>query len=140
MKWSDDYATGVQSIDEQHKMIFKMADDYRDALDAGEGKKTYDLLLDFLDHYCRAHFAFEERCMEEYRCAVAQRNKDAHSKFVDVCRGFRQRYTTSGWQAADARELVDTVDRWLAHHICGIDVHLKDYVGESPPGSSGSLT
>jgi hemerythrin len=78
--------------------------------------------------------------MEEYRCAVAQRNKDAHSKFVDVCRGFRQRYTTSGWQAADARELVDTVDRWLAHHICGIDVHLKDYVGESPPGSSGSLT
>ena len=33
MKWSDQYATGIDHIDDQHKMIFKMAEDFRAALD-----------------------------------------------------------------------------------------------------------
>ncbi|MBI5854790.1 MAG: hemerythrin family protein [Nitrospirae bacterium] len=130
MKWSDEYATGIERIDEQHKMIFKMAEDFRAALDEGQGERTYGLLLDFLDRYCRGHFGFEERCMEEYRCPVAQRNKEAHASFVEVLGGFRQRCAASGYLTADARELVDTVDRWVADHICRIDVHLKDCVRE----------
>lgn len=139
MKWIDDYATGVERIDEQHKMIFKMADDFRAALDEGRGERTFGLLLNSLDLYIRTHFGFEERCMEEYRCPVAQRNEETHSKFVVFFRGFQQRYATIGYRIADARELVDSLDRWLDGHICGIDVYLKDYVNGSPP-ESGSPT
>ena len=31
----------------------------------------------------------------------------------------------------DARDLVDSVDKWLIDHICRIDVRLKEYVAES---------
>jgi len=130
MKWSDNYATGIERIDEQHKMIFKMAEDFRGALYEGGGERTYGLLLDFLDRYCRGHFGFEERCMEQYHCPVAERNKQAHLRFVEVLAGFRQRYAGSGFLAVDARELVDAVDRWLDDHICRIDVHLRDCVKE----------
>jgi hemerythrin len=128
MRWSDEYATGVERIDDQHKMIFKMAEDFRAALDEGAGVKTYGLLLNFLGRYVRNHFGFEERCMEEYRCPVAQRNKEAHARFVEVLSGFQERYAESGFDPADARNLVNTVDRWLADHICRIDVHLKQCV------------
>ncbi len=128
MKWSEDYATGVQRIDDQHKWFFKMTEDSRASLDKGTGEKTYSLLLDVLDRYAKAHFEFEERCMDEYRCPVAQENRDAHVRFREILYGFRQRYAVSGFDPADARKLIDTIDRWLDDHICLIDVHLKQCV------------
>jgi len=125
MQWSNDYATGIQRIDEDHKMIFKMAEDFRAALDTGAGGASYTVLLDALTVYCRGHFGFEERCMKEYRCPVAQRNKDAHVSFLETLAGFHQRFAVSGYDPADARRLVDTVDQWLADHICDVDMHLK---------------
>ncbi|MDH3207971.1 MAG: hemerythrin domain-containing protein [Gemmatimonadota bacterium] len=129
MRWSEQYATGIARLDDQHKMIFKMADDFRASLDEGEGG-TYGILLDILDAYCRRHFGFEEHCMEEYRCPVARRNREAHTGFVEVLSGFRQRYELNGYDPIESRNLVDTVDRWLSEHICRLDVHLKQCVRE----------
>jgi len=133
MRWSEKYATGIVRIDEQHRMIFKMTEDFRAALDEsspGGGARVYGLLLDSLDRYCRSHFGFEERCMEEYRCPVARRNKEAHARFAEVLSGFKQRYAVNGFDPVDARDLIDTVDRWLAEHICRVDVHLRQCVRE----------
>jgi len=128
MKWSDKYATGIEHIDDQHRMIFKMAEDFRAALDEGAGERVYGEMLQSLDLYVRTHFGLEERCMEKYRCPVAEGNKRAHVKFVEVLSGFQQRYTASGFNRDDAHNLVDSVDDWLADHICRIDVRLKQSV------------
>jgi len=131
MKWSDQYATGNQQVDDQHKMIFKMAEDYRAALDEGMGERVYGDMLRSLDVYVRTHFGYEEKCMDKYACPVADGNKKAHDRFVEVLAGFRQRYAAGGFSPTDARELVDTLDAWLADHICRIDVRLKEYVEKS---------
>ncbi len=128
MKWSDQYATGIEQIDDQHKLIFKMAEDYRAALDEGMGERVYEGMLQNLDLYVRTHFGFEERCMDKYACPVAKGNREAHARFVEVLSGFKQRYAVSGFDRADARDLVDAVDHWLVDHICRIDVRLKPYV------------
>lgn len=128
MKWSENFATGIAEVDEQHKMIFNMTEDFRITLDDGQGERSYGLFLDFLGRYCRGHFDFEEHCMEEYRCPVARQNKDAHVKFNGVIAGFGQRYTAHGYRVDDARELLDSVDEWLSNHICRVDVHLKECV------------
>ena len=130
MKWSDEYATGNRQIDDQHRMIFKMAEDFRAALDEGKGERVYGGMLQSLDVYVRTHFGFEERCMDTYGCPVAEGTKKAHDRFVEVLAGFQQRYTAVGFDRGDARNLVDTIDTWLADHICRIDVRLKEYVGE----------
>jgi hemerythrin len=126
MKWIDDYATGVERIDEQHKLIFKTTDDYRIALDADKGEKSYELMLNFLLPYCRGHFGFEENCMEKYHCPVAAQNKEAHARFKEVLEEFQRRYKASGFQETEARALLDTVEQWLAGHIGRIDVHLRE--------------
>ncbi len=128
MKWSDEYATGIERIDKQHQTLFRMASDFGVALDEGGGRATYGQLLEFLDAYCRGHFGFEEECMEQYSCPVAEQNREAHSTFLATVGDFQQRYAASGYLAADARELVATIEEWLASHICGIDIHLRDCV------------
>ena len=130
MKWSDDYATGVPRIDEDHQMIFKMAEDFRAALDVGRGDVVYSVLIESLNVYCRSHFAFEERCMEEFRCPVAGENKEAHGRFAGKLSEFQERYAESGYDHTDALRFVDTVDQWLDDHICRIDVHLKRCVNK----------
>ncbi len=130
MKWSEEYATGIHRVDEDHRMIFKMAEDFRAALDEGGGSTIYSALLENLRVYCCGHFGFEEQCMNDYRCPVAQQNKAAHAEFLEVLSGFQKRYAVSGYDRADARKLVDTVDQWLDNHICRIDIHLKRCVNK----------
>ena len=131
MKWSVEYATGVDRVDEQHRMIFKMAEDYRSALDEGLGERVYPVLLKSLDAYVRTHFGFEETCMNRHNCPAARVNGEAHAKFVAVLADFRQRFDARGFAHEDARGLVDTLDRWLVDHICSIDVRLKESVAKA---------
>ena len=125
VKWREGYATGVQRIDEQHKMLFGMSDDFRSALDEGAGERTYGMFVHFLDVYFIDHFRFEQRWMEKHGCPVARKNKKAHSRFLATLGDHQQRYVASGYLTGDARELVDALERWLDGHICHIDAHLK---------------
>ena len=133
MKWSDRYATGVKALDEQHKMLFQMSEDFRATLNEGRGERGYGLLLESLDEYARAHFMLEEQCMHRYRCPAAQMNREAHATFVEAMSGFRKRYAVNGFNPADALQLVQYVDDWLANHIGRIDVQLKPCVETSQP-------
>jgi hemerythrin len=128
MQWSEQFSTGIQRVDDQHKMLFTMAEGFRAALDEGKGERVYEEILHALDLYARAHFRFEERCMDKYHCPMAQRNQEAHEKFVAVLVQFQQRHAERGFDRADARDLVDTLEQWLADHIGRIDVHLKHCV------------
>ena len=130
MKWSEDYATGVEQIDQDHKMIFQMSEDFRAALDEGRGARTYPTMLTNISLFCRGHFGFEEDCMTKHSCPVAEVNKAAHKMFVQAVSDFQQRYTPHGYDQADARQLVDMVDQWLQNHICRIDIHLKRCVSK----------
>jgi len=67
MKWSDELANGILSIDEQHKILFKMVDDFRNSFNSGSPQAALTVLLGALERYVRLHFSFEEWCMERYR-------------------------------------------------------------------------
>jgi hemerythrin len=128
MKWSDEFATGVERIDEQHKMLFKMAEDFRAAFEEGTGERVYGDVLRTLHHYARVHFGFEEGVMEKYHCPAALHNREAHTRFVEVLSTYQERYAEHGFRRDDALGLVDTLDRWLANHISKLDVQLKGCV------------
>ena len=128
MRWKKEYATGVERIDDQHRMLFRMAEDFRAALDEGLGSRVYGLFLQSLDVYAGSHFKFEEECMDRCHCPAAQGNREEHLEFAQVLSRYAQNYAASGFTHADARHLTDTMDNWLVDHICGIDVQLKDWV------------
>jgi len=140
MKWIPAYATGVEQIDAQHRTLFRAAEDFEEAVSAGQGEHSYDSVLDFLDRYARAHFGFEENCMARFVCPAAEANKAAHTKFIELVQDFRERYRREGYRSSTATELVESVNHWLANHIVTIDVRLRDHVIASstarhgPPG------
>ena len=126
MEWSERYATGIERIDKQHKMLFAMTHDFAMALDEGRGERTYHILLESLDAYARAHFNFEEGCMYKHQCPAADANQRAHLGFVEYLTKCRQQYANLGFDPAAARDLMETLQRWLADHIGRIDLQLRE--------------
>ena len=131
MKWKDEYTIGIEPIDEQHKALFQVVGDFHAVLDKGKGEPTYGLLLGTLEAYTRCHFGMEEQCMLKYSCPVAEKNKNAHAKLIETLAGFQNRYSANGYDHAEASRFVDTMEQWLADHICRIDMHLKKCVKKS---------
>jgi hemerythrin len=131
MEWAERHATGIPEVDVQHKMLFRMTDDFRTALNEGKGEGVYEGLLQSLDLYVRTHFRYEEGCMEKYACPAAEGNRNAHLKFVETLSGFQVRYASRGFDRSDSRQLVDTLDHWLDNHIGRLDVQLKKSVQEA---------
>lgn len=130
MKWRNEYIIGIEPIDEQHKTLFKLVEDFQAVLDDGKGERTYDLLLGTLDAYARCHFGIEEECMMQRHCPVAEKNKKAHAELIETLSAFQNRYCSSGYNHEDASRLVDILEQWLAKHICRIDMHLKKCVNK----------
>lgn len=124
MGWSDKLITGIESIDNQHKMLFKMADDFRESLEDNRGEGAYSGLLISLYSYTQAHFSMEEKFIAAIQHPLAERNKEEHSKFIEVISGYQDRYTKNGYDRKEAYSLLDTVNCWLEEHISNIDMQL----------------
>ncbi len=125
MKWTKAYATGNDEVDEQHKTLFLMSDQYREALEAGQGESTYDVFLEFLSTYSKSHFSFEEECMLAHVCPVAALNKTEHCAFTKAVDKEVERFRRDGFDRSVASNLVNAIDRWLESHIGRVDVQLK---------------
>ncbi|TDK42338.1 bacteriohemerythrin [Antarcticimicrobium luteum] len=126
MKWQPHFATGDAQIDEQHKMLFTTSDQFRHTLEAGEGERTYDLFLDFLNAYCEMHFAVEEKCMFAHKCPVAALNHHEHTLFLKLLEQENAWFREHGFDAARATAMLDKLDQWLESHICRIDIRLNE--------------
>ncbi len=129
MKWQPIYATGLPAIDEQHKTLFASSEQFRETMEAGEGIKTYDLFLEFLRAYAKAHFTYEDECMLARRCPIAARNRREHAGFLQMVDEETRRYDRDGFDRTQAYALLDRVDGWLVSHIGRIDVQLRDSPG-----------
>lgn len=126
MQWLEEYATGSPEVDEQHKMLFQVSDEFRTVLENEHGERTYDVFLDFLKIYSETHFTFEEECMLAHKCPVACRNKHEHAGFSKMIDAELATLKDAGFSRARALTLLGRIDRWLVSHICRIDVELKD--------------
>ena len=128
MKWSIQYATGIPHLDEQHKWLFKLAENYRRLLETEGSVRLYSQWLQVLETYARAHFGNEEGCMHRYQCPAAGANSEAHSEFLHALGSFKRRHAEVGCTDADAWQLVEFLEGWLASHIGTIDVQLRHCV------------
>ena len=82
IQWEERYATGVDSVDRQHRMLFEFFNDFEECIKTGHGEHYLETSFPLLEAYAKAHFSFEEDCFKQHQCPYAQQNKDAHQAFV----------------------------------------------------------
>lgn len=128
IRWTEAYATGIEEIDNQHRMLFRIVEDYRLAYNEGRGCAIHEQVVNLLAAYARGHFGFEENCMHAHRCPLAAINKSEHAHFLQFIERAKDQYRLHGYKEQEAGELMNTLENWLVKHIANVDIHLKDCV------------
>ncbi|MEZ4638403.1 MAG: bacteriohemerythrin [Caldilineaceae bacterium] len=126
--WDETMATGDEKVDEQHRMLFDMTNGLLQALSEGKGRQHIAEVLDRLEAYTKEHFAWEEHCMEEHHCPVAEVNKTAHARFVQMVAETRQRFEKEGPSTELVLAIKENLGDWLVKHIRRIDTNLRGCV------------
>ena len=127
LKWNDMFFTGHKTVDEQHKKLFEMINDFETAILNKTAEASIDQTLCFLGSYVITHFQDEENEMERTGCPAAEENRQAHAAFIAVYKKFLERFKTQGYTPVLAYELLRAAQNWIIEHICMVDINLRSY-------------
>ncbi|NLX77802.1 MAG: hemerythrin family protein [Clostridiaceae bacterium] len=135
-RWSENYKTGIDTIDEQHKKLVDIGAKLEDMLYAGDSLDYYDYILETINElkdYADYHFSYEERKMRESDYPGLEEHRMEHLYFV-------KRIDKLAMQDIDSQQIgviseaLDFLARWLFSHILNSDMkyvdHLKGNAGK----------
>src|SRR3990172_2677209 len=80
MEWTEKLATGISTIDSQHKELFKRINNLVTAIKQRRCKTEIDGTIKFLDDYARVHFAEEEQHMRDSSYGGLEEQREDHKK------------------------------------------------------------
>ena len=126
--WDDSMSTGVPLIDAQHKMLFQKFNEFSETLSGSTSREAAAEMLDFLQFYATWHFGREEKCMAEYECPVAAKNKQAHAEFLATFDGFYQQWQTGTMIPELVSKTYMELEKWLVNHVLHTDTQLRPCV------------
>jgi len=128
VEWTDDLATGVERIDQQHQELYRQVARLHEAMRAGRLDEVPSI-VEFLQRYALEHFAAEEREMVASGYLGLSQHRRLHQRFVEDF--LRQKallaaevtptavVTLSQWLTGWLRDHVRSVDVDLARHLRG---------------------
>jgi hemerythrin len=113
MQWTKQLETGISSIDEQHKELFRQIDILLDASNKDRIAET----LDFLGDYVKKHFGDEQVMHAKSKYPKAAEHKKYHDAFVITFKSLKDTYNREGPTLANRMAVDKTLIGWLREHI-----------------------
>jgi hemerythrin len=112
--WSENYETGIEEIDAQHKHLFEAINRLADCFKEGRAGLGVREALDFLDVYTREHFDTEEEFMRVVNYPLFSFHQTEHTELLVKVQNFRVKMDEGFLITADVATFAAD---WLAHHI-----------------------
>jgi hemerythrin len=133
INWSDEYATGIDIVDEQHKRIFEYLNEIDHAIKAQSLVDVEHVVKAVVD-YAISHNTFEESLMEQAGYPMLDAHHKVHEAFKARANGYLQRLNDGEDAFRLAREVRSDLGLWLTNHIKRDDRHYVPYVKKSLDG------
>lgn len=122
--WSDELSVGNRLIDDDHKKLVKMVNDFHDALVEGHGNEVVGKVLHNLVIYTREHFAREEAEMQRIKYARYLAHKEEHDKLLREVAELQGSFQSG--RAMLSIKVSKFLRDWLQTHIKQTDQQLAD--------------
>ena len=128
--WSDDYLTGIEEIDGQHKGFFEAAHRLYDYILNCEGEKAVEEAVEFLRDYADTHFHTEEAFMQKHEFPGLKHHKKLHAEFLERLDMLGDDLKVFGPSQHLADRALEVAQDWLIDHITEEDMQYAEYVKE----------
>ncbi len=127
IQWNEgEMASGFPAIDEQHKEWIARFNQFDQAIAQSKGTEACSEALLFFLRYSETHFHFEEDIMKQFHCSSESLNREEHRKFQARIHETIYKTWPSGATEFEVRALRTQLADWLVHHICCVDLKLRD--------------
>lgn len=125
-EFTDDYLTGIEAIDQEHRRLFEITNGVYDLLTNEFMEDKYDRIVAIMEElrdYTKTHFAHEEAYMEgiHYQRRFSQMLQ--HKLFIERLDGLDLKQIDAAQQQA-LLDIVDFLAKWLIGHIKGMDCRI----------------
>lgn len=124
--WKENYETGVEVFDEQHKKLFDIANSLYKLLEEDVYVDKYNKILEIIEelkNYTVYHFKEEEEYMYKIGYKKFFSHKVQHDDFIKQFSKINLEKIDKG-QDAYIRETLEFIYNWIVNHILKTD---KEY-------------
>ena len=129
MKWNDEYAVGIEEIDDQHKTLIEFITDYEQAVEGKAHWNTVQPLVARTREFVKFHFAVEESLMQIVRYPGFAAHRAEHRQVQDQLAALEHRVLRQ-----EAKEdLLQLMHSWLFQHIIESDQPFATYAIDKHP-------
>jgi hemerythrin len=113
--WNDDFNVGSKFIDDDHKKLVKLVNDFHDAMEQGRGNDVVGKVLHNLVIYTKEHFQREESEMLRIKYPKYLAHKLEHDQLISEVAQLQKSF-------ADGRAMLTVkiskfLRDWLVSHI-----------------------
>ncbi len=117
--WDEMYATGIGSIDDQHKHLISLLNRMFEALLQKRGKEELSYVIEEMNRYAEYHFHAEESLMEKAGYPGLAEHRIYHDAFTSKVNDFAFKYNQN--DEALCAEVTIFLTNWLNEHLSTID-------------------
>jgi len=122
LEWKEEYATGIDEVDDEHKDLIDVINRLHDLLLADDAKLTVPAFFDRLLKGVTAHFALEERIMGESDYPELEAHRQDHDRLLDEIRDLVEAFRQA--EEVDSVDLAMRLEPWFSHHFATHDLRL----------------
>jgi len=132
IEWRDDYSTGVQALDDQHRQLVEILNSLEDAVRRDRGRRVVDAILNALLGYTQEHFAFEEQALARAGFAEFADHQRRNRQWIREIEKFHHEHLTAGGPLS--AEFRRALRSWLSEHLAQGDRAYRTALAGRPAG------
>ncbi len=126
IQWNNELSVGINSIDEQHKILVNMINALNEAMISGQTKQILIEILDSLAAYTVNHFGYEEDLFAQYGYAQSQAHINEHHALVEQVKNLQNKVDNGDFMISV--EVMVFLKDWLINHILKTDKAYAEFL------------
>lgn len=117
LKWCDDYSVNIRSIDNEHKLLMELMNEFDAALNTQEQVRAQlvSSAMERLSNQIRAHFNSEERFLLLNKYPDCVRHQSEHNNLLKKLEGFSIKISSE--QLVFTEQMSLFLKDWFLRHI-----------------------
>ena len=117
--WQDTFNTNCFEVDIQHKKLFSLLANLKNAFDNNYEKEVITIILFELEDYTLSHFSDEEKILSKFGNGASNKHLEEHKDFKQILSNLKFDYVSEEKEISE--ELLNCLSEWLQNHILGTD-------------------
>lgn len=126
LSWSDDYLIGNDTIDGEHRELFRLINDFHSRWSERQERRDIAQVLNQLVQYAEQHFQDEEAIMAAAGYPGLGDHQEVHERLFETIFRLHQEYAENNLRLV--QDTMKFMRNWLVEHIVNNDYDFRDFL------------